>query len=261
MENINTTYLIVGFLVLGMLTILFSYSFQKPELLLLSIISFILGILIWRFGYFIGPMISSVFKISTKFGEYELTPEQDIIIKKTDNGYYASMFLSIALKDSSTFKTEGQNLMLMQMFEKAITSLRGTTKISVIITNVDVSEFLEKLIEKRSLAEQKRSQLKQNSAQAAILDREIEAYNIQIKQISTGEKPMQVLAYAQVSAYAPTKNQVMQKVRNQAQQTLAVLANALATEVTILNGRDILSCFEWEIISPVSKTQIENELS
>jgi len=261
MQNINTTYLVVGFLVLGILTVLFSYSFQRPEILFLSIICFILGIIIWRFGYFLGPLLSSLFKITIKFGDYELTPEQDMIIKKTENGYYASMFLSIALKDSSTFKTEGQNLMLMQMFEKAITSLRGTTKISLIITNVDVSEFLEKLIEKRSLAEQKRSQLKANSAQAAILDREIESYNIQIKQISTGEKPMQVLAYAQVSAYAPTKNQVMQKVKNQAQQTAAILANALATEVTLLNGKDILSCFEWEVISPVSKAQIENELS
>jgi hypothetical protein len=260
MEKVQLIHILIAFLILGVLCIIFSYSFQKPELLILSIISFLLGLIIWRFGYFLGPLLTSSANIWTPLGQYELSPSQDAILKKTAEGYYASMYLSIALKDSSMFKSEGQNLMLMQMFEKAITSLRNTTKISVLITNVDVSSFLEKLIEKRSLAEQKRSQLKPNSPQAAILEREIESYNSQIKQISSGQKPMQVLAYAQITAFGLTKNEALQKAKSQTQQTAAVLANALATEVTPLNGKDILSCFEWEIISPASREEIENQL-
>ncbi|MCX8162970.1 MAG: hypothetical protein N3D10_00240 [Candidatus Micrarchaeota archaeon] len=260
MEKIQQIHLILALIVIGVLSIIFAYASQNSFLFLFASISFVLGLIIFRWGYFLGPLLTSFTKTSIKLGDYELSPAQDAILKRTANGYYASMYLSIALKDSSTFKTESQNLMLIQTFEKAITSLRHTTKISLLITNVDVSEFLEKLIEKRSLAEQKRSQLKPNSAQAAILDREIESYNSQIKQLSSGQKPMQVLAYAQVTAFGATKSEALAKVKNYAQQTAAVLANSLATEVVILNGRDILNCFEWEIISPASKEDISSEL-
>lgn len=260
MEKISNTHILLGLIALGAVSIIFSYSFQRPELLFFSTIVFILGLIIFRFGYVLAPFLTLYTNTWTKYGNYELSPSQDALLKKTPEGYYASMFLSITLKDSSTFKSEDQNLMLMQMFEKAITSLRHTTKISLIITNVDVSEFLEKLIEKRSLAEQKLSQLKPNSAQAEILKREIESYTSQIKQLSSGQKPMQVMAYAQVTAFAPTKSEVLSKVKNYTQQTSAVLANALATEITVLNGKDILACFEWEMLSPTSKSEIEHQL-
>ncbi|MFN3909868.1 MAG: hypothetical protein ACK4J0_01375 [Candidatus Anstonellaceae archaeon] len=260
MEQIQNTHILIGLIAIGAVSIIFSYSFQRPEILFFTASVFIIGMVIFKFGYFFAPLLTSATNTWVKYGNYELSPSQDALLKKTSEGYYASMFLSITLKDSSTFKTEGQNLMLMQMFEKAITSLRHTTKISLIITNVDVSEFLEKLIEKRSLAEQKLSQLKPNSAQAEILKREIESYNSQIKQISSGQKPMQVLAYAQITSFAQTKSEALAKVKNNAQQTAAVLANALATEITILNGKDILTCFEWEMLAPSSKTEIENQL-
>ncbi|MCM8830697.1 MAG: hypothetical protein NC918_00685 [Candidatus Omnitrophica bacterium] len=260
MQKIQNIHLLIGLIVIGAVSIIFSYSFQKPELLVFSSLSFIFGLIIFRFGYFLAPFLSEFANIWTKYGPYEFSPSQDVLLKKTSEGYYASMFLSITLKDSSTFKSESQNLMLMQMFEKAITSLRHTTKISLIITNVDVSQFLEKLIEKRSLAEQKLSQVKPNSSQAEILKREIESYNSQIKKISSGQKPMQVLAYAQVTAFAATKSEAIQKVKNIAQQSAAILANALATEVNVLNGKDVLVCFEWEVLAPSSKEEIENEL-
>ncbi|MEM3362350.1 MAG: hypothetical protein QXV83_00675 [Candidatus Anstonellaceae archaeon] len=260
MQNIQQIHLILGLIVIGVLSIIFGYASQNSFLFLVSTTCFILGIIIFRWGYFLGPLLTSLPKLWVNLGDYELSPDQEAILKKTANGYYASMYLSISLKDSATFKTQDQNLLLMQSFEKAITSLRHTTKISLIITNVNVSEFLEKLIEKRSLAEQKRSQVKPNSAQAAILDREIESYNSQIKQLTSGQKPMQVLAYAQVTAFGETKSEALAKVKNYAQQTAAVLANALATEVIILNGSDILSCFEWEIISPTSKEDISSKL-
>jgi hypothetical protein len=71
---------------------------------------------------------------------------------------------------------------------------------------------------------------------------------------------MQVLAYAQTTAFGLTKEEVVSRVRSQALESKAVLSNALSCDVGILSGGDLLRCAQWEKISPASKAQIEDGL-
>ncbi|MFH1306688.1 MAG: hypothetical protein ABIH83_03490 [Candidatus Micrarchaeota archaeon] len=244
----------------GALSLLAGYYLSAPIFLGISALCFLLSIIIWKFGYFLAPLLTRTINYSPKFDDYELTPQQDVILKKSSDGYYASAFLSVSLRDSTAFKTSEQKSALMEMFERAISSLRHTMKISLIVCNLDLSDYIDKLEERRSLAEHRRAQTKKNSSDFSRLDREIQFYSSQIKRLTSGEKPMQVLAYVQTTAFGLTREEVVSRIRSQAKESAAVLSNALSCQITPLVGEELLKCFQWEKFAPVSRADIENQL-
>ena len=146
------------------------------------------------------------------------------------------------------------------MFENTVSSIRHTLKISMVVCSLNLSDYMQKLEERRSLAEHRLSQAKPNSQDFAVLEREIQSYTSQLKALGGGEKPMQVLAYAQTTAFGLTRQEAILRVRSQAKESAAVVANSLSTNVEPLTGAQLLSCFEWEQISPASKAQIDDQL-
>lgn len=244
----------------GALSLITSYYVKEPLALILSSLLFFFSIVVFRFGYLISPAITNAAKLSIRDGDYELLPDQKVLIKKTDAGYFATMFLSITLRHTSAFKSAEQKAALADMFERAVSALNYTLKICLVVCNLSLADYTDKIEERRSLAEQRKSQLGKNSADFAVLEREIKSYNSQLKRLCTGERPMQVLAYAQTSAFGLTKEEVSSRVRSQALESAAVLSNALSCEVRELAGSDLLRCAQWEKISPSSKSQIEDEL-
>lgn len=244
----------------GAASLLAGYYSSNSALFAISSAAFLLSIIIFRWGYFLGPMIAKFSKASLREGNFELVPSQDALLKRSSGGYYASMFLSLQLRDSSDFKSAEQRAELMQMFERAISSLRHTIKISLVLCGLDMNDYLDSLTARRSLAEQRKSQLKKNSASLHQLEREISAYSSQIRRIGGGEKPMQVMAFAQTTAFGLTREEVLQRVRSQARESAAILSSSLSCPVQTLLGEELLRCVEWEKISPASKSQIEDEL-
>lgn len=236
-----------------------SYYLSNEILLLLSIILFFSSMAIWKFGYLISPLISQSLNLSLHAIDFELSPSQDVLIKKTNDGFYATSFLSIQLRDTTQFKTQTQKTALMEMFERALTSLQFGLKLSFILCNLDLSEHTQKIEERRSLAEHRKSQ-SSNSAQTASLDREILYYDSQLERLASGERPMQILAYAQTSSTGLTKEEAILRVRSQAKEASAALSNALAANVRVLHSEDLLNCVALDSQPPNSKTHLKNSL-
>lgn len=219
---------------------------------------FLASLLVWKWGYWLGPLLSSASGKSLFCDPYELPAGQDVLIKKAGEGYFASVFMAVELRDTASFKSSEQKSMLMEMFERAVSSLRYPVKLSMLVCALDQGDYVQKLEEKRSLAEHKKAQLKgkHDSDDAAYLERQIEALTAQIGRLSGGEKPMQVLAYASTTASGLTREEALARVRAQAQESSAVLSNALSCNVYPLAGDELLACFEWERWSPPSSADM-----
>lgn len=260
MDLLKSKNIVLASFLAGIICIFISYQFQNPYLLAFASLCFLLSILLFRFGYFIVPFISTSSNISLKDGDYSLTPSQEILIKKTKNGYYATTYLGIELKESTSYKSNENKTALMEMFERAISSLNYVVKLSVLLANVDLSEYLDRLEQKRSLLEHRKSQTNSKRSDAKQLERDIRSLTHQIELLKTGQKPMKVIAYASTTAFSPSKEQAIQKIKTRTKEIRAVLSNALFSNVEPLHGHHLITCFSWERQNPQSLKEIEDEL-
>ncbi len=259
MQFLNNRSIVLVCIFGGALSLLAGYYSSNGILLFICSFLFFLSLLIWKFGYILAPLLTKSLNISLRDRDFVLCPSQDVIIKKVSDGFIASSFISIQLRDSTSFKSETQKVALMEMFERAISSIRFTLKLCFVVCNVDLSEHIQTLEEHRSIAEHKLSQSK-NSASRAQLEREISYFNSQLERLTLGDSPMQVLAYAQTTVFALSKEQAVSRVQSQAKEACGILSNSLGANTTVLSGEDLLHCVGWESFSPTSKTQIRDSI-
>ena len=221
-----------------------------------------LGILFWKYGYIVVPLITERTKIvmMSDLG-YEVPPSQDVIVKSANGVFYASAFLGVKIFESATEKTTEENLAYTQFFERAISNIKYVTKIAYMLFVEDVGEK-RKMIETKRAESQLRLARERDKPQPDVLkidkyEREVAVWDNQLTRLIKGVKPMGVVAYAQTCGVGLSKDAAMAQARTQANELKTVLANALNVEVVNLNGDEMLKCFEWERFFPVTAQELE----
>ena len=243
----------------GALCLLASWPLASPLLAGLAAVLFCASLVVWKWGYWLGPFFTRAARLTLSGAHYELPPSQDVLIRKTDSGYLATVYLSVQLRHSASFKPQEQQALLMEYFERAVSSLRYVVRLSVMVANLDTSDYVQSLEERRSLAEHKKSQLRRRqSDEAERLSREIESHNAQLRALTAGQRPMQVLAFASTTAAGLTREEALSRARAQGAESAAVLSNALSCDVQPLSGEELLRCFEWERQPPASKEELHD---
>ena len=94
----------IACLIGGLITLLLSMSFGSVIFSAFASICFLLALMFWKYGYVIFPMLSKATNIVEIRGSYEVPSSRDYIIKKNENGYYASKFLEIKFYESAIEK-------------------------------------------------------------------------------------------------------------------------------------------------------------
>jgi hypothetical protein len=249
-------------LVGGVIAILLSVLYGSPFFAFLSAVLFALSLGLWKYGYMLIPIVTGAGKIVEIRDGYEVSPSRDHILKKVPNGYYATKFLEIRYYESSIDKNDGEKHFMFESFEKAISSLRYIVKISLLVSAVDLSAQIEELKTRRGAAEARKARLvgKENSDEVVRLDREIAMYTRQLDRITSGEKPVELVAYASTTAFGLTKDEAIQRVKRQAKEVKTILSSSLATDVVDLADLDMLRCFEWDKFFPTTKEELADEV-
>ncbi len=244
----------------GALCLLASWQFASPPLAAIAAFFFSLTLVLWRWGYWLGPLLSRATQTSLAGPVFELPSSQDVLVAKTSQGYAATVYLSVQLRHSATFQPPERQAHLMETFERAVSSLRYVVRLSVMVATLDVSDYVQKLEERRSLAEHKKSQLhRRQSDEASRLSREIDSHSAQLAALSGGQHPMQVLAFASTTASGLTREEAIARARAQGAESAAVLSNALNCQVQPLSGEELLRAFAWERQPPATKAELEDE--
>jgi hypothetical protein len=232
------------------------FLYQNFFIAIAAVVSFVVAAAVWRFGFVIKPIIAHQTNVIEGFGNYEIPPSQDVLIKKEGNRYFASAYMLIRFTHSSTEKTPEQIAVMRQAYERTISSLNYVYKISNLICPVDITPYVDKIKEKRSSAESRLSEISSlpptsnQGAEIARLKREIESFETQLERIQAGERPMKSVNYAVTCASSTSKDDAMAKAKQQAAELKTMIAGTMDSEVIPLCGDDIKRCFEWEFILP-----------
>jgi len=223
------------------------------------------GILFWKYGYMLVPLITQRTNIimMSDLG-YEVPPTQDVVVKSTGGIFYASAFLGLNIFESATEKSAEENIAYSQFFERAISNIKYVTKVAYLLYVEDVGEK-RKTIETKRAEAQLRLARERDKPQPDVLrvdkyEREVSVWDMQLQRLIKGVKPMGIIAYAQTTAVGLSKDAAMAGARTQANELRTVLANALNVEVVLLSGDEMLKCFEWEKFFPTTAQELEESV-
>lgn len=223
------------------------------------------GVLFWKYGYIMIPLITQRTKtIMLTGGGYEVPPEQDVIIKAANGVFYASAFLGLKVYESATEKAMEENIAYNQYFERAISNLKYVTKISYMLYVEDIGEKRKTIETKRAEAQLRLSREREKPEPDVLkidkYEREVSHWDGQLNKLIKGVKPMGVIAYAMTTASGISKEAAIAGARTQAKELRTVLANALNVEVVQLQADEMLRCFEWERFYPISPQELEESV-
>lgn len=244
----------------GIVSLLFSFVSGQVVFALLSSVFFAGSLLVWKYGYLLIPVFTSAAKIVEVRGGYNIPPTRDCITKRMAGGYYASKFLEIKFYESMIDKDAEDKSALIESFEKALASLKNVLKISLMVSAVDLTRQIDKIKAKRSAAESRRRQLPPNSEELVRIDREIAMWNRQLERITHGDRPLELIAFAQTTAFGVTREEAVSKARRQSKEARTIISSTLGADVSELLDTDMIRCFEWSYFIPADTEQIRDEV-
>jgi hypothetical protein len=232
---------------------------------LLAGLGSLMGILFWKYGYMIVPLITQRTNTILMTDEgYEVPPTEDVILKGSNGVFYASAYLGLKIFESATEKSPEENMTYSQFFERAISNLKYVTKVSYMLYVEDVGEK-RKTVETKRAESQLRLARERDKPEPDVLrmdryEREVSVWDAQLTKLIKGIKPMGVIAYAQTTAVGLSKDAAIAAARAQSNELRTVLANALNVEVVTLSGDEMLKCFEWDKFFPTTPQELEESV-
>ncbi|MCD6227523.1 hypothetical protein J7J90_03455 [Candidatus Micrarchaeota archaeon] len=254
---ISNKMVVYALLLIAIATLLLSFYIGGaiPFLFPLNLILVLIALALWKFGYLFTPILGGVIRSDIQIGKYEILPSLDGIYRKANGQYYVSKFLTANIYESTTEKTESQKGLMMEYFERAITSFKYPVKISMLVRNIDLTKKLEELRAERSRLETRKGHLandnpQKNAPQISIIDRKIAMVNKELERLTTGDKPMEVVSLIMITAKGAGIDEAKMKAEAHAKEVQAVVGNALGVEVLPLRGNEMLKAFDFQFFIP-----------
>jgi hypothetical protein len=268
MLNIKTySYGAAAIGVLGLLGIYIGAP--NPIVLIFSAILLTFGIIgaisLYKYGYLIIPFLTSRGNIvQIMDGGWEIPPSNDVVLKNVGGVYYASKFLGVRIYESTSEKTPEENIVYSEYFERAISSVKYVTKFSLLVYMKDITEYRNRIETKHAEAQLRLARERDKPDPDVLkLDRyekEVAMWENQINKLTRGIKPMGVVAYIMTTAVGISKESAIAAVTAQANELKSTISNALNVQIDILTADEMLRCFQWEVMLPVSPAELEQSV-
>ena len=88
-------------------------------------------------------------------------------------------------------------------------------------------------------------------------EKEVAMWENQINKLTRGIKPMGLVSYIMTTAVGVSKEAATAAVNAQANELRATISNALNVQVDLLQGDEMLRCFQWETMIPPIPQELE----
>ncbi len=261
----NYLYASLGMGVIGLIFVFLLGSTGAIFGGILIAIGTIMGVIVWKYGYLVVPLITQRTNVVMMSGEgFEIPPSQDVIVKNVNGVFYASAFLGLKIFESVTERSPEEAVSYSQYFERAISNLKYVTKISYLLYVEDIRQKRQLIETKRAEAQlrlsRERDKPQPDPLKIDRYERELALWDGQLTRLIKGVKPMGITAYAMTTAAGVSKEAAIAKARVQAQELRTLLANALNVEVVPLQGDEMMKCFEWERFYPTTIQELEESV-
>ncbi len=236
-----------------------SILFGSPLMAGISAIMFALTFMVWKYGYLFIPVLTRAVNVVEVRGNYIINQERDAILKNTGTGWYCTKIMGIIFFESAEGKSKDEKGLLFEMFEKAIASFKYPVKLSILIAPQDISEYVDTIKTKRSELEAKLAHGVGIEEQRNI-ERKITTLNRLLDRITSGEKPMDALAYVATTAFGTTREEAEIMAKRQAKEVSTIIASTLNAEVRELKDLDLIKAFEFEYFVPETREALVDEV-
>ncbi|MEW6722330.1 MAG: hypothetical protein AB1324_03645 [Candidatus Micrarchaeota archaeon] len=245
----------------GVLAIIISLVYGNPLLPIAAAVFFTLTLLLWKYGYLIIPVFTKATNVVEVHAGYEVPPTRDYIIKKNENGYFASKFLEVRFYESSMDKSADEKRTMFDSFEKAVSSLKYIVKVTLMISTLDLSKHIDEIKTKRGAVEAKKAKESKIALDENMrMDRELAYWNRLLDRITQGERPVEVIAFASTTAFGLTRDEALSRVSRQSKELRTILSSSLGCDVRELSDLEMLKCFEWDFFFPTTQEEIRDAL-
>ena len=270
LSNINIRYITYALLALGIIGAVGSFTaansmVMAPLLAILYFAGALGAVAIFKYGYFIFPFVTSRTRIVQIMSDgFEIPPAQDVILKQSAGTYYASAYLAVKIYESTSEKSQEENMVYSEYFERAISSVRYPVKFAMMVNVLDMSKerlkWETRLAEARLKLAREREKPDPDVLKIDRFEKEVGMSEQQIQRLVSGFKPMGATTYMMTTATGLSKEAAGAAAKTQANELKATISNALNVEVALLQGEEMLRCFEWERFIPPSTEAMENSV-
>jgi hypothetical protein len=256
-------------IVAAVLSMLFSLGGGTIFSIIAAIFAFagaLLAYLVLGYGYLLIPQITKAITktvVVTDTG-YKIPPAQDAIVKNVNGIYYATVFLGIKFYET-TERAPSEGVTYNEFFERAISNIKYVTKLGYIMYVEDISQKRKDIEARRAEAQLRLSRERDKPEPDVLrmdkLEREVGEWSGKLDEIIKGVKPMGIIGYASTTAVGVSEDAAIAGARTQSRELITQLANALNVEVDILQGEQMLRCFEWETFFPINPQELQEAIS
>lgn len=243
----------------GLFCLAASFLFGSALAAAIGSFFFFLSLLLWKYGYALYPLFTKGAHVIEVGKNFEIPPTQDVIVGREGDWFLATQFLCAHLHHSAE---EGDEKRASRMFEKAISSAGFPFKVCCLVCPLSLKSELEKIREKRSIAESRLESMageKGSKAERARLEREIAMWGKQIERLGRGEIPLDVVFYFSTTARGRTKEEAVSNVKRQSEELSVVLGSALSCDIAVATGEDMKRLFWWDFFSPASREELADQ--
>jgi len=219
----------------------------------------------YKYGYLFVPMLTQKGNIvQIMEGGYEIPPSNDVVLKNVGGIYYASKFLGVRIYESASEKSMDENIVYSEYFERAVSSVKYVTKFAMMVYMKDVSEYRSRIETKHAEAQlrlaRERDKPEPDVLKLDRFEKEVAMWEAQINKLTRGIKPMGLISYIMTTAVGVSKEAAIAAASAQANELKATISNALNVQVDLLQGDEMLRCFQWETMIPPTPQELEEQM-
>lgn len=267
MVDISTRSWALGTIVFGVIITVIIFTLPVDSTIraftaMVSAICALVSFALWKYGYLVIPYLTQKANISESLeGGYEVTPAQDAIVKKIGDEYYASVFIHLKMYRSTTERSEEENVVYVDSYERAVSQIKYPVKVGMILFAKEISKYREDIETKKYEAQLRLQRLRESSEPDVIsidrLEKEAAMWETQLTRISTGERPMGMISYVMVTGNGVTKDAAVAVAKNRAAEVKTLFSTSLNVETDYLYGDDMKRCFEMDFLIPPTTRAIK----
>jgi len=264
---VNFKYFAYGSAALAIVGAMGSFlSGENPIFKIVSAILCLVGaigaIAFYKYGYLLVPLLTQRGNIvQIMEGGYEVPPSNDVVLKNVGGIYYASKYLGVRIYESASEKTMDENIVYSEYFERAVSSVKYVTKFAMMVYMKDISDHRSRIETKHAEAQlrlaRERDKPDPDVLKLDRFEKEVAMWEGQINKLTRGIKPMGLVSYMMTTAVGVSKEAAIAAANAQANELRATISNALNVQVDLLQGDEMLRCFQWETMIPPSPQELE----
>ncbi len=230
---------------------------------LLAMIGAAGAVLVYKYGYYLIPyFLYHDENVLLMLDDYEITPSQEFIIKKTGDGeYYASGYLAINVFKSAVEMSDEQIVAYNKMYERLMASFKDIIKVGYLLHLVDTSDkkadLESKIEETQKLLKKEKSKAQPDPIKVDNYERKLMFWRHQVDRVVKGEKPLKVLLFAQITQRGGTRDEALAKVKSKVNEMRTLIANTLNCDVQPIKDKELVSFVQWDKLVPLTPEDLE----